>query len=345
MRLRLLPNALVLALGCAHGTPLASDAGSAGAPDASAAPDAGTLPPRGDAGAPPVDPPPPATSIRELCFDGIGDVSRGVPDYDQFRPRVGSHCMGTDHQEIAGIERLVFLGDSITEGTPPTLPTQYYRELVSAGVRERFGDVEVSNCAAWGARTDDLLLPPHEQQETCFPDGAATPPTLVVMTIGGNDMAALAEDSIGGEPMERTMERVDEAIALFEDAIRWLTDRERFPNGVFVVFANVYEYTDGTGELTSCPAATLAGLTRAWPEGREPAIRMNEEMMRVAVETGTDMIFLLERFCGHGFRNEDPAAECYRGPGAPRWFDFTCIHPNPEGHRQIADMVLAVVDE
>lgn len=53
----------------------------------------------------------------------------------------------------------------------------------------------------------------------------------------------------------------------------------------------------------------------------------------------------LEHFCGHGFHNEDPESECYRGPGVERWFDFTCTHPTPAGHRQIADMVLAVIDE
>jgi hypothetical protein len=57
------------------------------------------------------------------------------------------------------------------------------------------------------------------------------------------------------------------------------------------------------------------------------------------------MIFMLESFCGHGWNNENPDARCYLGPGAPRWFDITCTHPNVEGHQAIADMFLAVVGE
>jgi hypothetical protein len=57
------------------------------------------------------------------------------------------------------------------------------------------------------------------------------------------------------------------------------------------------------------------------------------------------VIFMLEHFCGHGFHNEDPTTRCYRGPGTGRWFDLTCIHPNPTGHARIAEMFLAVIDE
>ena len=71
----------------------------------------------------------------------------------------------------------------------------------------------------------------------------------------------------------------------------------------------------------------------------------NEQYMRIAVDTHTDMILMLEHFCGHGFHNDDPTTRCYRGPGTERWFDLTCIHPNPTGHQVIADMFMAVVNE
>ena len=71
----------------------------------------------------------------------------------------------------------------------------------------------------------------------------------------------------------------------------------------------------------------------------------NEQYAKIAVDTGSDMIFLLEEFCGHGFNADNPSAPCYRGPGTPTWFDLTCIHPNPTGHQHITDMFMAVVDE
>ncbi|NJK32083.1 MAG: hypothetical protein HC927_06510 [Deltaproteobacteria bacterium] len=44
------------------------------------------------------------------------------PDYTGLDVIVGSHCLGTNHQDITDIERVVFLGDSVTVGTPPARP-------------------------------------------------------------------------------------------------------------------------------------------------------------------------------------------------------------------------------
>ena len=66
--------------------------------------------------------------------------------------------------------------------------------------------------------------------------------------------------------------------------------------------------------------------------------------MKVAVDTKIDMVFLQEDFCGHGYKNDDPGLQCYRGPNTPRWFDLTCIHPNPAGHAEIARLFRAIID-
>lgn len=36
--------------------------------------------------------------------------------------------------------------------------------------------------------------------------------------------------------------------------------------------------------------------------------------MKQAVATGTDLVFLLEQFCGRGYKHDDPSLQCYRGP-------------------------------
>jgi lysophospholipase L1-like esterase len=216
---------------------------------------------------------------------------------------------------------------------------------VTVGLRERFGPVEEAECAAWGARTDDLLMEPHQQILNCFP-GVEPRRTLVVMTVGGNDMSAIAKAAMDGDSDQETEAKVTSAIALLEEAVHYLVDDPaRFPSGVFVIFSNIYEYTDGVGDLLSCPTAILAGLGGSWPQGRPHYLRVNEQFVRIARQTNTDVLFLLENFCGHGFHAGDPNNECYRGPDARTWFDLTCIHPNPEGHAAIADMLLAVVDE
>src|SRR5262245_55424568 len=118
------------------------------------------------------------TTAAECFADMAGPVAG--PDYDQFGPVIGSHCHGTNHQDITGVEKVVFLGDSITAGTPPTLPNQYYREVLKGMLEQSFGPLDVADCSAWGARTDDLLLGKQEIDQ-CFP-GVEPKRTLVVMT-------------------------------------------------------------------------------------------------------------------------------------------------------------------
>ena len=307
----------------------------------------------------------------EECFDGVfaNDPPIG-PDYDQFGPTVGSHCMGTNHQTIDGIERVVFLGDSVTSGTPPTWYTDYYRNRLADELAIQFGldapgllwqnvnpfdgtvviqdSGDFSCCSRWGARTDDLMQD-GDMVLDCFPEEERTKRTLVVMTMGGNDISNITQDGIEGVPYEDIWVDVEEFVQLQREAIQWFyEDPARFPNGVFVIAASMFEYTDGTGCVDACPLAELAGFGAPWDDPDELAamvIWANEQFLSIAVETGTDMIFMLENFCGHGFYHDHPGAPCYRGPGTECWFDITCIHPNASGHEAIADMFMAVVDE
>ncbi len=316
---------------------------------------------------------PPPGSFEE-CFEQqfVNDPPI-FPDYDQFDPVVGTHCRGTDHQDIDGIERVVFLGDSITVGSRPTLPQDAYRARLADMLRDQFGlaygdplsetlwkapnpltgqsiephSGDFSSCAEWGARNDDLT-PPGTQLEDCFPEDVRQARTLVVMTSGGNDISSLAQDAIAGIPIEELWTITEEFVQLERDAVEWLVAPGRFPNGVFVVFANIYEFTDGTSDVQSCDVSGLAGFEDPVPnpmELTELIVWANEQYMSVAVDTGTDMYLMLETFCGHGFNHDDPTAPCYRGPDTPLYFDLTCIHPNPMGHGVISDDFMSIVLE
>jgi lysophospholipase L1-like esterase len=315
--------------------------------------------------------------VRE-CYEDVfvNGYQAFAPDYDQFGPIVGSHCLGTNHQEISGIERVVFLGDSVTVGSPPTLPRDMYRSKLADALVARYGlmfgsglgDGEqlwkafdpfngtaaardsgaFSSCAEWGARNDDLLRD-GTQIEDCFPPERREERTLVVMTSGGNDVANLTQNAIDGVPMEMLWDQVFEMVELKRTAVSWfLDDPLKFPNGVFIVFANVYEFTDGTGDVMTCDVSGLAGFDMPVPQPDELVelvVYLNEQYMDIAVDTQTDMVFMLEEFCGRGFAKDDPAAPCYRGPGQEPWFDLTCIHPNPTGHGELASMFDAVIAE
>lgn len=301
------------------------------------------------------------------CYaDVFVNTIPGGPDYDQFSPVVGQHCLGTNHQDIAGVERVVFLGDSVTVGTPPTGSGDVYRSKLAHALADEFGlsgpsflwetvdvingvsllqeDGDFASCSKWGARTDDL----QAQMDDCFPQSSLGKRTLVVMTMGGNDLSNLTKDAIDGVPEAELWAQTEAFVDLQRAAVEWLKEDGRFPNGVYVVFANFFEFTDGTGDVESCDVSGLAGFDEPVPSPEQLAemvVWANEQYAKIAVDTGTDMIFLLEEFCGHGFNAGDPSAPCYRGPGADTWFDLTCIHPNPTGHQHITDMFMAVVNE
>lgn len=282
-------------------------------------------------------PPPPLTASE--CFKNLTGAVPG-PDYDKLKPTIAPSCAGTHHQTITNVEKVVFLGDSVTVGTPPTLPNDFYRMRLEDKLKTKFGaNVVFSSCAKWGARVDDLLEG-DKQIDACFPGGVEAKRTLVVMTNGGNDIHAWAKDKLTSAA---AMAKADETLLKLRAAIDWLKSPAHFPSGSFVVYSNVYEYTDTSGDLSSCPTASLAGMDGAWPEGKAAVVHFEEGFMKVAVDTKTDMMFLLEHFCGHGYKRKDATLQCYRGPNAALWFDATCIHPTPDGHEQIANQFEKVI--
>ncbi|MFK7999657.1 MAG: SGNH/GDSL hydrolase family protein [Polyangiales bacterium] len=356
----------------------ASDSGRDGGPQDAGAQDGG---PRdagmdmgpdtsGDAG------PPTAAGCFEAQF--VNDATRLGPDYDSIPGvRIGSHCNGTDHQDISGIERVVFIGDSITVGSPPTLSNDFYRVELAERLAVRFGlereegvlngfrweqwananpvsgmsvvetAGDFASCAEWGARADDLQRD-GSQLEDCFPPSARSQRNLVILTVGGNDLNNLTQAAIDGAMPDELWAQTREYVDLVREAVAWLKDPVRFPAGTDVVLANVYEFTDGTGDVGACDTAVITGFDGDAMVGdtlREVVVWANLQYMDIAVTTGSDMIFLLETFCGHGYRRDDPEGPCYRGPGQDIYFDLTCIHPNPRGHGVISDLFFSVVAE
>lgn len=284
-------------------------------------------------------PTPPLKTATD-CFKAKAGPITG-PNYDQFNPKILPDCSGTHHQTITGVERVVFLGDSVTAGTPPTPIKEFYRSRLEDILKQKFGNnVQFSSCAGWGSRVNDLL-DNDKQINTCFPSGVEQKKTLIVMTNGGNDISQWAKSKLSAAD---AMAEADQTLAQLKTAIEWLKSPVHFPNGSYVVFANVYEYTDTSGDLSSCPAAALSGFTGAYSQGAPAVVHLEEGYMKVAVETQTDLLFLLEHFCGHGYKRNDPSLQCYLGPNTPLWFDMTCYHPNPAGHEQIALEFAKVID-
>lgn len=273
-----------------------------------------------------------------MCYPEVYDGLVYV-NYEQFSPKLNSSCAGTNHQDIQNPEKLVFLGDSITVGTFPTPANQVYRALLTNLAKAQWPSIEVTSCAVNGAQTDDFFAG-DKQIPKCFP-AAEQKKTLVVITMGGNDIAGMAKDKLSASAASA---EADKVLANMKQAVEWLKDPTNFPNGSWVVFANIYEYTDLTANLGSCPTGNLIGLTGEWIAGTAMLVKLREGYMKIAVDAQADMIFLGEHFCGHGYNYADTKQQCYI-PNSSNWFDLTCIHPTPEGHKQVADLFWKTITE
>ena len=278
-----------------------------------------------------------STGSGQLPSECLADHHYPIPpDYDPSMPVMGSHCKGTNHQDITGIEKVVFVGDSIAQGTPPTPAAEFFRNVLADKLTAKFPGIEVEECAENGARMSDL----GAQLAQCFP-GVEDKVTLVVSVMGGNDISNWATSGLSQAEAEADADVVAQE---FRDALATIQDDSKFPNGMFFIFSNVYEYTDGTAELDSCPTAGLIGLSGTYTAGATALAKLQEHYMQIAVDTQTDMILMGEEFCGHGY-NRDVNNTCYLGPDAEQWFDISCIHPNPAGHNRIAELFELVIDE
>lgn len=60
---------------------------------------------------------------------------------------------------------------------------------------------DFASCAEWGARTDDLMED-GTQIADCFPEAERDLTTLVVATVGGNDISALSQAAADGASID-----------------------------------------------------------------------------------------------------------------------------------------------
>ncbi len=328
-----------LGLGCdtddSSGT--SDDTDATAATDAPMATDASPVD-TGPSDVPVVDiPEPPDGPTYATCYPHI--LTHFGIDYDLLGAKVGEHCLGTDHQDIDAIDRVVFLGDSITAGGG-TSGSNAYAERLTVMLKERFGDdLQVDDCSQGGAVNSSLM---GSQIPNCFP-GVEPKRTLVILTSGGNDLVQLAFQK---PTFAAARPGIDVFVGQLRTALAFFADAERFPTGAHVVFANIYEFTDGTGMMDSCEFAAFAGLTGMWDDGVQIYAYTETEYMKAAIEYGADVLFLEEMFCGHGHNAADPEGPCFGfHDDSELWIATDCIHPNRAGHAAIADGFFAVVSE
>jgi lysophospholipase L1-like esterase len=171
-------------------------------------------------------------------------------------------------------------------------------------------DTDFSLLATDGATTRTLLdvqLPRLQ----ALPD----PPTLVTLTIGGNDLLSVYGDSSGArQVIARVEAAVDAALSHLAGLLA--------PGGRIAV-GTVYDPSDGTGD------AERLGLP-PWLDAVAVINELNRRLRGVAGRHGAAVADVAGIFHGHGLRAGDPARPEARPAERDLWF-CRVIEPNAWG--------------
>ena len=236
--------------------------------------------------------------------------------------------------------RVVYLGDSITAGAGASEDALAYTALLredrsstwsdsaDLDLESLYGDLEVIDVSQGGATTGSLLAYQLPALDDALGDSVPGE-TLVVMTIGGNDVRSALN------PLADTQSIVDKVVRNIETAV--LDLQGRFPDGAYIYLTNVYEPTDGVGQWGGCFWAMDFS-------DRLPVLYDGEaELYALGERLGVAVLDLRGHFYGHGFHHRDTQLEVHHPDDPTLWFAGDCIHPNDRGHHEIRRLFHAAI--
>jgi len=240
---------------------------------------------------------------------------------------------------------MIGLGDSVTAGYGTSPEHSYFGRIVSnpedefpemRGIclRSVFPNLKATNHSISGtisAEHVDQQLPKLERA------GSETL-GIVVITTGGND---LIHNYGRTPPREGAMygARLEEAkpwIAKFEKRLHDMFRRiqELFPGGCHVFIADIFDPTDGFGDIEN------AGLP-PWPEG-ESALQAYNDVIRRSSTTFpfVHVVGVHDAFLGHGIHCAQRWGKHYRQEDPTYWYYMNLEDPNDRGYDAIRRLFL-----
>jgi lysophospholipase L1-like esterase len=226
----------------------------------------------------------------------------------------------------------IALGDSISDrgGTGP-----YFYDLLSTDLQAKFPGLTFVHAAQQGAITDVF----SDNQPTDAPllktqiaglGSSYTGDVLVSITIGGNDLNAHALAAISNTDAPIRGE-LDTHLAA---ELTELTTAGRLGSGkVYVVIANIYDFTDGQGDFATVmcgPGVNISATATKTSFGA-----WNDVISTNIGKVGGALYDMHADFTGHGYNNSDKTQV---------WYDSSsCIHPNALGHDAIRRSIYKIV--
>lgn len=240
---------------------------------------------------------------------------------------------------------LLGLGDSVTQGLGASPGLMYFRRLVT-NPPDEFPDMqgiclsrvlpnlEPLNLSISGTTSIECV----DYQLPKLKPFAIETYGVVVITTGGNDVihnygrTPPREGAMFGARANEIGEWVDN----FDRRLDTIADRVRqtFPGGCHIFIANIYDPTDGDGDIHH------AGLP-AWPEGLEVLAAYNKVLDQFAKRhPDVTLIDMRAAFLGHGIHCTHFWHREYRQGDPYYWYWDNLEDPNDRGYDAIRRLFL-----
>ncbi len=247
-------------------------------------------------------------------------------------------------QEVA----LVALGDSVTAGFGAA-PGRSYVERLVANPPEEYADLRgiclravlpslsVTNLAMSGSTS-------HQCEKAQLPRLHRHAPQvlgLVVLTTGGNDLIHNygRTPPVDGAMYGATWDRAQPWIQGFEARLERILAgiRGAFPGGCHIFLANIYDPSDGTGNLRWV-------LMPPWPDGLKIHAAYNR-ILAAADERHPDvhLVDIHQPFLGHGLYCTQFWGANYRREDPHHWYLENVEDPNDRGYDALRRLFLNAI--
>lgn len=241
---------------------------------------------------------------------------------------------------------LLGLGDSITDGYGASPEMSYFDRLVKnpsdefpemrgLTLRQVLPRLDSRNVAVSGSTSLQCL----EQQLPALKPYPADVLGIVVLTTGGNDLIHMygrtppREHAMYGA----TMEQAKPWVANYRTRLNTIIDRieDIFPGGCHVFVANIYDPSDGVGDLSS-----MTPLPR-WKDGVAILKAYNGVIERVAGEReNVHLVDIHSAFLGHGLMCRRFWLQHYQPADPTCWCFHNIEDPNDRGYDAIRRVFL-----
>lgn len=246
---------------------------------------------------------------------------------------------------------LLGVGDSVTDGFGATEGFSYFERLVSDPPGE-FGPMkgiclsqvlpglQAKNIAVSGSNS--LQHVKHLGKLTPFPSDVLG---LVVMTTGGNDII----HNYGRTPPQEgamfgaTLAQAEPWIEAFEKRLDGMVRslKDLFPGGCHIFLANIYDFTDGSGEVGSAIPPFLAVEIPHWPDAAAVLRAYNNAIARCCEKhDSVHRVNVHDEFLGHGIHCRKFWRDTYRSEDPHYWYHENFEDPNDRGYDAIRRLFL-----